>query len=387
MGTKPKLLFLFIFLGLESVLPDFYSSIATVHEIPQRKLADAHCPMNFDVLREIAIKTSVRLVFNDIPTECRYLFSTIRLVRSEYLRTTGFFLPPPNASEACMDSYQALIGEFVPGFDVRITCGFHTSLFSEGCMNITTASQFEGLIPESKLREIRHFCNQSLEDTSSCTSCTRSLLTIQPSYLRGPDINNVSDCNGYPFMYAAALANQFWPTDLATVKCLFSLDYGSYRTSKKRNKVLMFGVPMGCVNGFLGAVLVVLFLWRRHKKWRKWKKSLAHISMGSVSGLETVSGSTTLVRFTFEEIKNATGNFSRENLIGKGGYGNVYKGILPDGSEVALKRFKNCSAAGDASFTHEVEVIASVRHVNLVGLRGYCTEIIPLERPPENNCV
>lgn len=57
----------------------------------------------------------------------------------------------------------------------------------------------------------------------------------------------------------------------------------------------------------------------------------------------------------------------------------MYKGYLSDGSEVALKRFKNCSAAGDASFTHEVEVIASVRHVNLVALRGYCTATTPLE--------
>lgn len=37
-----------------------------------------------------------------------------------------------------------------------------------------------------------------------------------------------------------------------------------------------------------------------------------------------------------------------------------------------MKRFKNCSAAGDASFAHDVEVIVSVLHVNLVALRGYC---------------
>ncbi|PQM34973.1 putative LRR receptor-like serine/threonine-protein kinase RKF3 [Prunus yedoensis var. nudiflora] len=43
-----------------------------------------------------------------------------------------------------------------------------------------------------------------------------------------------------------------------------------------------------------------------------------------------------------------------------------------------FKRFKNCSAAGDANFAHEVEVIASVRHVNLVALRGYCTATTPL---------
>ena len=71
--------------------------------------------------------------------------------------------------------------------------------------------------------------------------------------------------------------------------------------------------------------------------------------------------------------------FSRENLIGIGGYGNVYKGILPDGSQVAFKRFKNCSVAGDAAFAHEVEVIASVSHVNLVSLRGYCSTTVPLE--------
>nr|GMD22125.1 probable LRR receptor-like serine/threonine-protein kinase RKF3 [Ipomoea batatas] len=71
--------------------------------------------------------------------------------------------------------------------------------------------------------------------------------------------------------------------------------------------------------------------------------------------------------------KAATKNFSRVNIIGMGGYGNVYKGVLSDGSEIAVKRFKNCSLAGDASFAHEVGVIASVRHVNLVALRGYCT--------------
>ncbi|ONK78566.1 uncharacterized protein A4U43_C02F20170 [Asparagus officinalis] len=95
--------------------------------------------------------------------------------------------------------------------------------------------------------------------------------------------------------------------------------------------------------------------------------------------LENISASATLVKFGFDEIKYATRSFSRENIVGKGGYGNVYKGRLKDGSEVALKRFKNCSAAGDASFAHEVEVIASVRHMNLMALRGYCTATTTME--------
>ncbi|GJN31841.1 hypothetical protein PR202_gb20290 [Eleusine coracana subsp. coracana] len=95
--------------------------------------------------------------------------------------------------------------------------------------------------------------------------------------------------------------------------------------------------------------------------------------------MESISASTTLVKFTYDEIKAATGGFSRESIIGRGGFGNVYKGVLRDGTEVAVKRFKNCSAAGDAAFAHEVEVVASVRHVNLVALRGYCIATTQME--------
>ena len=85
-----------------------------------------------------------------------------------------------------------------------------------------------------------------------------------------------------------------------------------------------------------------------------------------------INGNNSVIKFTLEEIKKATKKISRENLIRCGGYANVYKGILPDGSEVVLKRFKNFSVAGDESFAHEVEIIASVRHASLVALRGYC---------------
>lgn len=81
------------------------------------------------------------------------------------------------------------------------------------------------------------------------------------------------------------------------------------------------------------------------------------------------------LRFGIEEIKNATDNFWRWNIIGKGGYGYVYRGVLADG-----KRFKNCNAAAtvDEIFAHEVKVTASVMQVKLVTLRGYCTVADPM---------
>ncbi|XP_057512593.1 probable LRR receptor-like serine/threonine-protein kinase RKF3 [Actinidia eriantha] len=192
---------------------------------------------------------------------------------------------------------------------------------------------------------------------------------MQEAYFHGRD-GNSSDCFWYPYMYAAAFTNRFGPTDLETTKCLFGLDLISSAKHDKKHVFVVTGVVIGCAICFFGSISVVWFLWRRHKNKREKKKGLV--------GLGSFGERTTLVKFTLEQMKAASTNFSRENLIGKGGYGNVFRGVLANGSQVALKRFKNCAVSGDKSFTHEVEVIASVKHVNLVGLRGYCTETDPL---------
>ena len=62
----------------------------------------------------------------------------------------------------------------------------------------------------------------------------------------------------------------------------------------------------------------------------------------------------TLVHFNIEDIKEATKNFHRDNIIVVGGYGNVYMGVLSDGLVVVVKRFKNCTPVGDASFVCEI---------------------------------
>lgn len=336
--------------------------------------ATAPCPLNFDALRNL-VQSSNRPIL-DVSTECQYIRQGLRLVLSEYLRTSGYFLPPLNSSESCWDEYQKLVNDFVNNFDVRSGCGFQTSWISQGCMNITTRAQFESLVPRSALIQVEKSCNLSLENNSPCASCTTSMSSLQ-SYLTGQAIGNISDCAAYPFIYAAAFANQFGPTDKGTAKCLFSLDFTSSGSSNKRRTLVICGVVISCIVVLLVLAAGVWFIWR--KRQIKKKRRIGGGEMGSLSTLDSISGSTNLIRFTFDDIKLATKNFSAVNIIGRGGYGNVYKGALPDGSEVAVKRFKNCSAAGDANFCHEVEVIASVRHVNLVALRGYCTATTPLE--------
>ncbi|KAM7461605.1 hypothetical protein LguiA_029726 [Lonicera macranthoides] len=226
----------------------------------------------------------------------------------------------------------------------------------------------------------------NLDVTTNCLYVRQTLRLVQSEYLRltGSFLPPIDSAESYWSSYQT-LVDEFVPNFNPRRSCGFEtlwIAEGCMNITTRDE--FESTVPKSALNEVFVVLGGGLFMRRRHKKLiekRKIARNNTSTELGS--GLDSITGSTTLIRFTFDEIKVATKNFSRGNIIGRGGYGNVYKGVLTDGSEVALKRFKNCSAAGDATFAHKVEVIASVRHINLVGLRGYCTATTPFEGPPE----
>jgi serine/threonine protein kinase len=78
--------------------------------------------------------------------------------------------------------------------------------------------------------------------------------------------------------------------------------------------------------------------------------------------------------FTYEEMASATNNFDMSAQVGQGGYGIVYKGILADGTIVAIKRAHEDSLQGSTEFCTEIELLSRLHHRNLVALVGYCDE-------------
>lgn len=76
-------------------------------------------------------------------------------------------------------------------------------------------------------------------------------------------------------------------------------------------------------------------------------------------------------RITYQEIEGATKGFSEENVIGVGGNGNVYKGVLPLGAEIAVKRISH-ENDGMREFLAEISSLGRLKHRNLVGFRGWC---------------
>ncbi|XP_028787885.1 cysteine-rich receptor-like protein kinase 10 [Neltuma alba] len=112
--------------------------------------------------------------------------------------------------------------------------------------------------------------------------------------------------------------------------------------------------------------LVGCYLLRR--KTRKRSQSILTDSFGEEgSNLRSL-------QFSLVTIEAATNKFSEENKIGKGGFGEVYKGTLPDGRDIAVKRLSRSSVQGTSEFKNEILLIAKLQHRNLVTLLGFCLE-------------
>ncbi|XP_051182298.1 probable receptor-like serine/threonine-protein kinase At4g34500 [Lolium perenne] len=99
------------------------------------------------------------------------------------------------------------------------------------------------------------------------------------------------------------------------------------------------------------------------------KRKVGRIS-GAAPGVEMGWGRW----YELEELEAATGGFRQANVVGEGGYGTVYRGVLADGEVVAVKFLFDHKGQAEQEFKVEVEAIGRVRHKHLAGLIGYCAE-------------
>ncbi|XP_071683840.1 cysteine-rich receptor-like protein kinase 6 [Lolium perenne] len=117
------------------------------------------------------------------------------------------------------------------------------------------------------------------------------------------------------------------------------------------------------------SLVTCLFLWRTQRPQNEEKQP--HPSY-STEG-EDIEGVDSMM-IDISTLRAATGDFAESNKLGEGGFGAVYKGMLPDGEEIAVKRMSKSSTQGVEELKTELILVAKLSHKNLVRLIGVCLE-------------
>ncbi|GMI83489.1 CLAVATA3 INSENSITIVE RECEPTOR KINASE 1, NSP-interacting kinase 3 [Hibiscus trionum] len=235
---------------------------------------------------------------------------------------------------------------------------------------------FSGEVPAS-LGDLKNLNYLRLNNNSLTGACPDSLSKIGGLTLVDLSYNNLSGSLpkvsartfkvvGNPLICGPKASNNcsaFFPEPLSLPPD--GLKAQSESGSKGHHVAVAFGASFG--SAFFIILLMALLVW-----WRYRQNQQIFFDVNEQYVLEVCLGH--LKRYTFKELRAATDHFNPKNILGRGGFGIVYKGLLNDGTLVAVKRLKDYNiAGGEIQFQTEVETISLAVHRNLLRLSGFCT--------------
>ncbi|KAD7478586.1 hypothetical protein E3N88_01722 [Mikania micrantha] len=137
-----------------------------------------------------------------------------------------------------------------------------------------------------------------------------------------------------------------------------TIDIASFIKGHSRKVAIIAEAVAGVV-----LVLLVLLVWLLYRSWKKSKKND-----------QDTTDFEGAIHYSYKDLQLATNNFSEENILGKGGFGEVFKGVLEDNQVVAVKKLKIQNTGVKDEFENEVKLISNVHHRNLLSLLGWSME-------------
>ncbi|KAC9638025.1 hypothetical protein E3N88_45485 [Mikania micrantha] len=177
------------------------------------------------------------------------------------------------------------------------------------------------------------------------------------------------------------------PSDSLDGRLALNIDSTDIKKTKSTRMMLVIFLCLGGVFVIcLLLLLSVFFLCFCHKKKPKeddslkWSPLPTYVGNSGNKFSSGTFGSTMVLHslgqmISFSEVREATRNFDKSLLLGSGGFGKVYKGVLENGLVVAIKRGNPRSQQGLVEFKTEIEMLSKLRHNHLVSLIGYCEEL------------
>ncbi|KAH9615514.1 hypothetical protein KSS87_011819 [Heliosperma pusillum] len=189
------------------------------------------------------------------------------------------------------------------------------------------------------------------------------------------------NCSCLAYAYDVGAGCMYWSKDLIDIQEFSSGGINLYLRlarselqTKKRQKSIIIAAAVILGTSSITLFFVLLWLWlaRRKEKEARRNHILETINYNDKTNQKTKFGE--LPFFEFGILVDATHNFSKSHKLGQGGFGPVFKGILKDEQEIAVKRLSAASGQGLEEFRNEVIVISRLQHMNLVKLIGFCVK-------------
>ncbi|KAE8729128.1 Receptor-like protein kinase FERONIA [Hibiscus syriacus] len=149
--------------------------------------------------------------------------------------------------------------------------------------------------------------------------------------------------------------------------------------SKSNHSFVIAGAAGGAAAAFVVVALAFL-AYRKRKRGGFDSHTSSWLPLGTSQTTKSNSSHASALaqglsrRFSISEIRQATKNFDDSHVIGVGGFGKVYKGVIEGGTKVAVKRSNPSSEQGINEFETEVEMLSKLRHKHLVSLIGFCED-------------
>ncbi|XP_066307741.1 probable receptor-like protein kinase At1g11050 [Miscanthus floridulus] len=312
---------------------------------------------------------------------CMTLLSVLGVGLASRLRATGRFrLPSARASAACLRAFSAALAapplslpaSLVPGcFPVQS----QFAISPDYCAGVTTAAEYVAVAGNASVAGLNASCGADVTSMSLCNRCLAAGIDASARLTAAAGKGSKSqNCFYLTVLYAAGISSSAGPDSPVTAACALGLALStpspstSSPTSSSDSHTNIAVAATIPIASLLLVSLVALLVWRNRQEHAK-DRSI-QISEERRSRPRPNTGS---VMFDICELAKATGGFAERNLIGRGGFGVVYRGVLVDGTVVAVKKMLEPDVeGGDEEFTNEVEIISLLRHRNLVPLRGCC---------------
>nr|XP_043627950.1 G-type lectin S-receptor-like serine/threonine-protein kinase At4g27290 isoform X2 [Erigeron canadensis] len=158
---------------------------------------------------------------------------------------------------------------------------------------------------------------------------------------------------------------------------LAASEFSDQHSSSHRKKRVVITVAVSISAGLtLMFLIFTLYIRSRRRKILDAYRKGGHEKTldKAYKGNRSQKGSVEVPFFSLSDLCKATNDFSDDNKLGEGGFGPVYKGVLEEGQQIAVKRLSKSSRQGLDEFENEVLCIAKLQHRNLVKLLGYCIE-------------